>query len=79
MSHSQHEHDHDDHGEQAHSHPFVASDLSDAQMGQGEWPAVVILPRDAERDLAPVPMGRAPPRNHRGRAALTQTLEVCRC
>jgi hypothetical protein len=71
--------DHDDHGEQAHSHPFVTTTLSSTPSGQGEWAAMAILPRDAERDLAPIPMGRAPPGDHRGRAALTQTLEVCRC
>ncbi|MFG1708052.1 hypothetical protein ACFLIM_33070 [Nonomuraea sp. M3C6] len=71
--------DHDGHGEQTHSHPFTTSSLTAAPTGQGEWTAVTVLPADAEPDLAPLPMGRAPPGDHRGRAALTQTLEVRRC
>ncbi|MFB4280250.1 MULTISPECIES: hypothetical protein [unclassified Nonomuraea] len=74
-----HDHDHDDHGEQAHSHPFVATATNADPPGQSNGTAVAVLPADAERDAVPLPMGRAPPGGHRGRAALTRTLEVCRC
>lgn len=78
-NHSDHDYDHDDQGEQAHSHPFVATASTAAPTGQSLWTAVTVLPADADRDAVPLPMGRAPPGDHRGRAALTRTLEVCRC
>lgn len=79
MAASHSEPEHDDHGEEAHSHLFVTSVVSGAPHRQSQWAAVAVQPRDAERDLAPVPTGRGPPRDHRGRATLTRTLEVCRC
>ncbi|MFI7640426.1 hypothetical protein [Nonomuraea sp. NPDC049400] len=82
MSHSVHDHahDHEDHGEQAHLHPFVAIAVTAAQTGQSFGTAVIVRPVNQEQaPVPPLPMGRAPPRDHQGRAALNRTLEVCRC
>jgi hypothetical protein len=80
VSHDGHEHEnHDDHGEEAHSHLFVTPTASTVPIGPVEWAVVLVLPAAPGPGQAPAAMGRSPPGDYRGRAALTQTLEVCRC
>ncbi|MEO3803446.1 hypothetical protein [Nonomuraea sp. B1E8] len=69
----------EDHDEKAHSHPFVTSAALYAPHSQDAWTAPSLLPQDSDQSLTTVPVGRSPPGDYRGRAALTQTLEVCRC
>ncbi|MGI5272455.1 hypothetical protein ACQEUU_25090 [Nonomuraea sp. CA-218870] len=73
-----HEHE-GDHGGQAHSHLFVTASVTTVADDPAEWPAAVVPPAGSAHGRVQAPRGRAPPDDYRGRAALTQTLEVCRC
>ncbi|MGP3932138.1 hypothetical protein [Nonomuraea sp. KM88] len=75
-----HEHENEeDHGEQEHSHLFVAPVVNTCADGLAAWPGSAVLPAVSGHGRTVTALGRAPPGDYRGRAALTQTLEVCRC
>jgi hypothetical protein len=78
---SEHQDEHDDehHDHQVHSEEFVLPAAWWAPVVQQPVTLVAVMaPRTPARAFPTSPTGRSPPRDHRGRAALTHTLEVYR-
>ncbi|GII67456.1 hypothetical protein Skr01_75410 [Sphaerisporangium krabiense] len=70
---------HDHHDESAHPEVFLPPAWGCAVPAQA--PAVLVVPAVTPAPVSAAPRerpGRAPPRCHRERAALTHTLEICR-
>ncbi|MCW2879766.1 MAG: hypothetical protein JWQ95_3866 [Sphaerisporangium sp.] len=80
----QHHDDHDDdhdghHDEHVHSKQFILPAAWCAPVAHQPMTLVAVAdPQTLPRVFPTRPTGRSPPRDHRGRAALTHTLEVYR-